>query len=135
MVKKSIQILMIASPFVLSVSGYATAQVSTGSTTVSMRAVVPIVCRVGFTAGGTDDVLGVASQLCNSADGYTLHALATGDVSGAALIVEGRRIPLSPGQEVLIEHANGPVSKSTTIGYDAGDNSEGGNLTLRIEAN
>lgn len=135
MFRKPLQILSISAIFVVSASSYAAAQMNSGSATISMRAVVPLVCRVGFTAGGDESALGVATQLCNNPNGNSLYALATGDVSGANLIVEGRRIALSPGEEVLIESTSGPVRKSTVIGYDPGRSSEGGNLTLRIEAN
>lgn len=100
-----------------------------------MRATVPLVCRVGFTPAGSADLLGVASQLCNNPTGYTLHALATGDVDGAFVIVDNRRIALTPGEEVLILASDGPARKDSSIGYEPNQDSEGGNLTLRIEAN
>jgi hypothetical protein len=135
MIQKSLQLVALASTFVVSASGFASAQMSSGAATVSMRAIVPVVCRVGFTAGGPADALGVASQLCNNPTGYTLHALATGDVDGAVLIIDGQRIPLIEGEKVLIEDSAFPANKATVIGYDPGANSDGGDLTLLIEAN
>lgn len=102
---------------------------------VSMRAVVPLVCKVGFSVTGDGTALGVASQLCNNPNGYTLHALATGDVDGAFLVVDGARIALQSGREVTIGQSSGPARKLTPVGYEPGDGSEGGNLELRIEAN
>jgi hypothetical protein len=132
---KSVQILTCASIVGLLASGYAGAQVGSASTSVSMRATVPLVCRVSFTPGTSPNLLGIASQLCNNPTGYTLHALATGDVDGAFVIVDNRRIALIPGQEVLILASDGPARKDTLIGYEPSEGSEGGNLTLRIEAN
>jgi hypothetical protein len=134
MISKSAQILTLATVTGLLASGYATAQMGSASASVSMRAVVPLVCRVGFTPSTEPNVLGEASQLCNDADGYTLYALATGDVNNASLSINGTRVPLVAGREVVIEEADHPVSKKNTIGYDPGENSSGGNLTLRIEA-
>ena len=135
MFRNSLRLLTCASIIGLLSSGYASAQMGSASSTVSMRAVVPLVCKVGFTPTGDNETLGVASQLCNNPTGYTLHALATGDVSGAYLVVGNNRVALVPGQEVLIEQSEGPARKSTAIGYEAGAGRDGGNLKLRIEAN
>lgn len=100
-----------------------------------MRATVPLVCRVSFTASGDQDTLGLASQFCNSPDGYTLYASATGDVDGAELIINNSRVPLVEGEEVAILQSNAPARKTSVIGYEPSQDSTGGNLTLRIEAN
>jgi hypothetical protein len=131
---KSVHILTCASILGLLASGYAGAQAGGASTNVSMRATVPLVCRVSFAPAGSPDLLGIASQLCNSPKGYTLNALAMGDVDGAFVIVDNRRIALIPGQEVLILASDGPARKDTVIGYEPSEESEGGSLTLRIEA-
>lgn len=135
MFHKSVQLLTCATIVGLLASSYASAQMGDSSATVSMRATVPLVCRVGFTPAGSGELLGVASQLCNNPTGYTLHALATGDVDGAFVIVDNRRIALIPGQEVLILASDVPARKDTLVRYEANEDSEGGNLTLRIEAN
>jgi hypothetical protein len=110
------------------------------SQSVSVRAEVPLSCRVSL-QGGTGEfnttgvaALGSTSEFCNSANGYQIFARAEGNVDGARIIVDNRSFPLAAGTEFAVVNSNGPAVTSRTIGYDAGNTDGGGRLTLRIQA-
>jgi hypothetical protein len=111
------------------------------SQTVSVRAEVPLSCRVSLQGGSGEfngagvASLGSTSEFCNSALGYQIFARAEGNVSGARIIVDGRSFPLTAGAEFAVASSNGPAVTSRAIEYDAGDTDGGGRLTLRIQAN
>lgn len=114
----------------------------TASQTISVRAEVPLNCRVSLD-GGTGDFnasgvakLGSTNEFCNSAQGYRIFARADGAAAGASIIVDGRSYALtSGGGEFQIVASQGPAMTSRVINYDAGSSDGGGRLTLRIEAN
>lgn len=107
---------------------------------MSLEAYVPVACSVGFSsdvsqfdASGRAS-LGTTSETCNSGLGYRLYGRATGDVDGASLIVDGRRVDLAAGREVLLVDETGAGSIARDIDYYAQTLSDGGSLQLRIEA-
>jgi hypothetical protein len=114
---------------------------NSASQSVSVRAVVPLQCRVSLdVSSGQFDETGVArlgstDEFCNSAFGYRIFARAEGAVDGASIIVDGRKYPLTSGSEFAIVNSQGPAVTSRAISYDAGITEGGGRLTLRIEAN
>jgi hypothetical protein len=111
------------------------------SQTVSVRAEVPLSCRVSLQGGNGEfngagvAVLGSTNEFCNSANGYQIFARAEGNVDGARIIVDGRTYALASGAEFAVVNSSGPAVTSRSIGYDAGDTDGGGRLTLRILAN
>jgi hypothetical protein len=118
-----------------------TSAFNSASQTVSVRAEVPLSCRVSL-QGGTGEfngagiaALGSTSEFCNSANGYQIFARAEGNVDGARIIVDNRTYPLVSGAEFAVVSSNGPAVTSRAIGYDAGNTDGGGRLTLRIQAN
>jgi hypothetical protein len=70
-----------------------------------IRAVVPLVCTADLSLGQLSDGAAQVGQLrefCNSSQGYRVLASASGDVSGAVLLVDGIAHRLEPGREVEI---------------------------------
>lgn len=114
---------------------------NSASQSVSVRAEVPLNCRVSLQGGSGDfngagvAELGSTNEFCNSANGYQIFARADGNVEGAHIIVDGRRFALASGTEFPVVLSRGPAVTSRAISYDAGDTDGGGRLTLRIQAN
>jgi hypothetical protein len=110
------------------------------SPSMSLEAYVPVACSVGFSATPSrfdaDGIasLGRTSETCNSGSGYRLYARATGDVDGTSLFVDGRKINLAPGREVLLVDEVGAGSIARKVDYYSETLSDGGSLLLRIEA-
>lgn len=125
--------------FVLSGVGMVSA-FDSNTQTISVRAEVPLNCRVSL-QGGTGQFngagvtqLGSTNEFCNAAGGYQILARAQGTVDGASISIDGKSFPLISGAEFLIVNSQGPASTSRAISYDMGTSDGGGSLTLRIEA-
>lgn len=76
-------------------------------------AVVKTVCRLEFAnmaVPQSDDVvdLGQLTQLCNSRAGYRVTMVHPTNMGGATLMLDGRSIPLSNGNETIIVDENRP---------------------------
>lgn len=113
---------------------------NSSSQSISVRAEVPLNCRVSLD-GGTGDFdasgvanLGSTNEFCNSASGYSIFARAEGAGSGASIMVDGLTYALTAGGEFRIVNSQGPAVTSRKISYSAGSTAGGGRLTLRIEA-
>lgn len=110
------------------------------SQSIGITANVPLLCRVDFNggnvlaAGDGPVTLGQTDEFCNSARGYRLIAMATGQVDGASLIVNGTTYPLSPGDSFPLVNSNNPDKTARAIVYNPGSSAGGGNLSLQIVA-
>lgn len=102
------------------------------------RAEVDLLCEVELDSGGALDPLsprvGLTREFCNSGRGYVLLARATGDLSGASLIVDGRRVGITPGQAVELARESGAARAARVLEFDAGDSQGPGTLSLWVEA-
>ncbi|SFJ65995.1 hypothetical protein [Caulobacter sp. UNC279MFTsu5.1] len=100
---------------------------------------VPVICRVDLQASGasadhaTD--LGRMTEFCNSAAGYDVWLSHAQGLSGAAVYVDGQKIPLSASGQTLISHSSTAASRSHALRLDPGaDAGRVGDLSLRISA-
>ncbi len=139
MVKKE-KIMRIGAIGLLSIGAFGTIAMGDSSQSITMNAVVPLVCNVGFDAGNaTYDANGIAElgttrEFCNSGNGYKVYARTSGTDAGASLVVGTSRFEITNGQEILIADLSNPARTSRPIYLDAGDGNGGGSLSLRIEA-
>ena len=114
---------------------------STASTTIQLRAFVPVICRVQFSAdvGQADEnglvSLGTAKEFCNAPRGYRVLVQHAANLEGAALISDGVRIPLSASGETVLTDAHHADLRSVTLALDPGNEpSQFNSLGVRIEA-
>lgn len=136
---KTISILGPVALGVLATALIPSAGFSTSSYSIGISAHVPLSCQVDLQPGdggftGSVTRLGTTREFCNSARGYTLYGLPTGNVDGAKIVVDGREFPLRAGQEFVMVSTSGPDQTGRTILYDAGETDGGGNLSVRIQA-
>ena len=114
---------------------------STVSTTISIRAFVPVICRVELTGSpGQPDSqgvvpLGVANEFCNSAAGYRVLLQHPAGLNDAAVFRNGVRIPLSSGGETVLTDSHTAHLEQLTLALDPGDQPElFTSLGVRIES-
>lgn len=140
----SIQNRIAAAAAILTLAG-ASAQADTGSarasTTIRLRAFVPVICHVELPAGPSmpdaDGIahLGMAQEFCNAPQGYRVVVNHPLDLEGAALISDGRRIPLSPTGQTVLTDSYHPDIRRVAVAVDLGDEpARFTSLGLRIEA-
>ncbi|MBN8649426.1 MAG: hypothetical protein J0L55_15840 [Caulobacterales bacterium] len=139
MVKRE-KIMRIGAIGLLSIGAISTMAMGNSSQAITMNAIVPLVCNVGFEAGNAQyndsgvAELGATREFCNSGNGYKVYARTTGTDSGASLVVGSSRYEITNGSEILIADLSGPAKTSRQIYLDAGEGNGGGSLSLRIEA-
>lgn len=111
------------------------------STTISVRAFVPVICHVELTGSpGQPDgqgvvPLGVANEFCNSPAGYRVLIQHPAGLSDAAVYRNGVRIPLSPGGETVLTDSNTAHLEQLSLALDPGDQPEMfTSLGVRIES-
>ncbi len=113
---------------------------SSASTTIRIQAFVPVICRVRLAAdvGMPDDQghveLGAAHEFCNAPSGYRVMVQHPMDLTGAAIISDGVRIPLSPsGETVLTDSAHADL-RTVMLAADLGEEPERfRSISVRIE--
>lgn len=141
---KTKTILSIAAALMM--TGFA-AQADTGalrskaSTTIGIRAFVPVLCRVQFAADvgtvGDDGIveLGKTEEFCNAPRGYRVIVEHEANLDGAAFISDGVRIPLSSTGETVLTDSIHPDIRSMNLALDLGkDHAQLHSLGVRIEA-
>lgn len=74
---------------------------NSGTYQISIRGFVPVVCRVSIDnnvkmTGDSIVNLGQMNEFCNNGNGYRIFVDHASNASGAALIIDGRRVELSP---------------------------------------
>ena len=114
---------------------------SSSSTSIRIRAFVPVICHVQLAANVSrpdeDGVatLGTANEFCNAPRGYRVIVQHPANLEGAALIKEGQRVPLSPtGQTILTDSAHADIRR-VALAVDMGDEpAQFRSLAIRIEA-
>ncbi|MCC7267273.1 MAG: hypothetical protein IT546_08020 [Caulobacteraceae bacterium] len=122
-------------------SSQAFAADGSASTTISVRAQVPVICRVELSSHhvrpnrhGIVD-LGSAHEFCNAPRGYRVLMQHPANLRHAALWVGGERIPLSPGGETMLTDSDQPNARSVRVKLDLGHSSvHCPALGVRIEA-
>lgn len=135
---------ILATAAVLAATGFS-AQADNGarsaSTTFTLRAFVPVLCRVQLSNDvGSPDAdgvvsLGTAQEFCNAPRGYRVLVQHAADLEGAAIIREGVRIPLSPSGETVITDSAHADLNSVPLAIDLGKTPERFSaLGVRIEA-
>ena len=110
-------------------------------TTITLRPVVPVLCRVELNAqpGMPDEEgvvqLGYANEFCNAPRGYRVVVQHAPNLEGAALISGGLRIPLSETGETVLTDSAHPDLRRVSLAADLGDSPERfRSLGVRIEA-
>lgn len=110
-----------------------------GTYQISIKGFVPIVCRVSVDndvkmTGDTIVNLGQMNEFCNNGNGYRIFVDHASDASGAALIIDGRRVELSPQGSTAIYQSDGPARRSHQISLDVtGHDGPVGGLWFRIQ--
>jgi hypothetical protein len=110
----------------LGFSAQADAPGNSSSTTIRLRAVVPIICHVqmseatGVIEDGVAD-LGSAREFCNAPRGYRVIVRHPTDLEGAVIIKDGERIPLSAGGETVLTDSHRPDIRSMRLAVETGD--------------
>lgn len=108
-------------------SAQADAPGNRSSTTIRLRAVVPIICHVRTPAptgviaeDGTAD-LGTASEFCNAPRGYRVTVRHPANLEGAAILKDGERIPLSAGGETILTESRRPDIRTVRLAVETGE--------------
>lgn len=114
---------------------------SAASTTVRLQGFVPVLCRVNLSMslGVVDEngvaQLGTAQEFCNAPRGYRVLVQHPAGLSGAAVISNGERIPLSPTGETVISDVSHAAIRAVALAADLGDEPHKfSTLSIRIEA-
>ena len=113
---------------------------NSGPYEISIRGLVPVICRVTVDekirpAGGLLVDLGQMTEFCNSANGYIVYVDHTPDVVGAVMIVDGKRVLLSPHSSTAIYQSNGPGNRTHKISLDLTNHAAPkGGIWFRIRA-
>lgn len=111
---------------------------NSGTYQISIRGIVPVICRVSLNektvpAGGVTVDLGEMTEFCNSAGGYIVFVDHTPNVAGAIMIVDGRRIELSPHGSTAIFQSDKPGNRSHKLSLDLMNHpAPKGGLSFRI---
>lgn len=114
---------------------------SAASSTVRILGVVPVLCRVNLSMslGVIDEngiaELGTAQEFCNAPRGYRVLVQHPAGLTGAAVISNGERIPLSPTGETVISDISHAAIRAVALSADLGDEPHKFSaLSIRIEA-
>jgi hypothetical protein len=100
-----------------------------------IRAVVPLVCTADLSqdqlsAGATR--VGQLREFCNSSQGYLVLASASGDVSGAVLIVDGVPHQLEPGREFEIARESSARRLNRQLEFQPARPDQTGQVSVRV---
>lgn len=140
MSKKKIAAITV-SAIALGFSAQADTGQNTASTTIQLRAFVPVLCNVNLSQSvGTADNdgivdMGVAREFCNAPRGYRVLIRHAENLEGAALISDGLRIPLSPGGETVLTDSQHPDLRAVSLAIDLGQTPDRfRSIGMRIEA-
>lgn len=112
--------------------------VSSGIYQIWLGSLVPYICRVSVTGhdksgGGGLISLGQMDEFCPHERGYKIHVDHSASVSGAAVIVDGRRVQLSSHGSTVIYESDGPGKGSHPLSLDLSNHSGPvGGLTFYI---
>lgn len=113
--------------------------VNSGSYQVGISGFVPTICRVSVPDSPVSNGnglfnLGQMNEFCNDGHGYRIYIDHPASASGAAVIVDGRRVPLSAQGSTMIFESNGPGNRSHKLSLDASSNPDAiGGLWFRIK--
>jgi hypothetical protein len=107
---------------------------------IHLSAFVPVYCNVELlpamsppTADGLIN-LGTSRELCNSPRGYRIILQHPADLTGAAIISDSNRIPLSESGETVLSNSDQPGFELHQLALDLGkDPASINQLGLRIE--
>lgn len=88
-----------------------------------MSGVVQTICRLEFSNSirpGGEDVINFGSftQLCNARSGYRVTMSHPANMGGATLLLDGRSVQLSDGNETIIVDEGHPVFKTSSARLD-----------------
>lgn len=114
-------------------------QVNSGTYQISISGFVPVLCRVSVDnnikqMGENIINLGQMSEFCNDEHGYRIFVDHAASASGAAIIVDGRRVELSPQGSTLIYQSDAPARRSHQVTLDISNHPESiGGLWFRIQ--
>lgn len=110
----------------VTLSAEASSPSNRSSTTIQIRGVVPVICRVQLSAStgmimddGHAD-LGTAQEFCNAPRGYRVMVRHPANLEGAALIKDGVRIPLSQTGETILTDSSRPDIRRIQLAVDVG---------------
>lgn len=113
---------------------------SSASTSIRIQAFVPVICRVRLSTdvGMADENgivhLGSASEFCNAPAGYRVMLQHPVDLTGAAVISDGQRIPLSPSGETVLTDSSHADLRTVLLAADLGDEPDRfRSISVRIE--
>ncbi|HEY1750665.1 MAG TPA: hypothetical protein VGG29_05345 [Caulobacteraceae bacterium] len=109
----------------LGVAGVASAADNSLRETITLKAVVPVICHADFNAapaplGQAIVPLGSDSEFCNAGAGYSVTASYAGGGDPGSLIVDGRTVALSPSGQTVIASEPGPAVAQRQISYVPG---------------
>ena len=110
------------------------------STTIHLRAYVPIYCNIEMLPAlgmGQDDGvvnLGMSQEVCNAPRGYRVILQHPANMPGAAVISDNDRIPLSDSGETVLSNSDHPAIRLRQLALDVGnDPAQLSHLGIRIE--
>lgn len=118
------------------------APIGASSTTINLRANVPVYCNVDFLPALSETGkkglinLGTSREICNSPHGYRIILQHPTDLENSAIISDSRRIPLSQSGETVVWNSDQPGLGLRRLALDLGqEHATISRLGLRIEVN
>lgn len=113
--------------------------VGSGNYQISLSGLVPHICRVSVTEKSNKNVgglisLGQMDVFCSHDNGYKVRIDHSGAASGAAVIVDGHRVPLKPQGSTMMYASNGSGKSSHQLTLDVSNHPDPvGNLSFYVK--
>lgn len=116
-------------------------QIGSATSSLRLQAYVPTICRVQLSLdmGRPDDrgvvSLGDAEEFCNAPRGYRVVISHAQNLTGAAILRDGVRIPLSASGETVLTDSTHADARTVRLSIDPGATRQPlGSVSVRIEA-
>jgi hypothetical protein len=106
---------------------------------ISSHGYVPVICQSSMNASLStpspgETIVGWVSTTCNDPSGFQVWAEHPAELAAATLIVDGRRIPMSPSGKTLIDEHCAPGNSSHEAAIAPPPHVAPGKISLRIVA-
>lgn len=107
--------------------------------TLDIRGFVPVICRASVETRNVTPARGLAPlgtlrEFCNNPNGYEVWLDHSPTLAGAAMVVDGKRVELSPGDATLLSRSEHAAVTARNLDMEMPRDGMTGHLTIRIVA-